>query len=151
MPKKFSPGDIFGVPLPDGTMAIGQVLARERDALNSVGCVFFASIATPSQAMSGKFEPVAILLVTPDLLNRGVWPILAKGEVSIPPEKRPYERFRANSWIGVIVTGSGIAQEFLGAYHGLCPWDDWHDPNYLDTLLLPNVERPKHVVLRKSS
>ena len=148
MPKRFAAGDIFGVPLPDGSMALGQVLGCEREALNSVGCALFGDRFTgAAEFVLGK--PIAVLLVTPDLLNKGIWPILQSRELQVPAEGRPYERFRAQSWVGVNVTGSANAAELLAAYHGLAPWDDWHDPQYLDKLLLPGVQRPAHVVLSK--
>jgi len=146
MAQKFNPGDIFGVPLPGDSMGIGQVLSLEPDALNSVGCVFFAATASPS-GLSGAMEPIAALLVTPDLLKSGAWPVKSQGPVFLEPEERPYEIHRASHWVGVRVTGSGVVQEFLAAYQGLVPWDAWHDPHYLDSLLLPGLERPSRVVL----
>ena len=74
MTQKFKPGDIFGVPLPNDSMGVGQVLSLEPDALNSVGCVFFAATVSPS-GLSGAMEPIAALLVTPDLLKSGAWPV----------------------------------------------------------------------------
>ena len=127
MTCKFQPGDIFGIPLPDASMGIGQILSLEPDALNSVGCVFFAATARPS-GFTGVMEPISVLLVTPDLLKSGVWPVKSQGPVFLETEERPYEIYRASHWVGVRVTGSGIVQEFLAAYHGLTPWDAWHDP-----------------------
>jgi len=150
MPKKFDSGDIFGVPLPDGSIALGQVLSRERQALNSVGCAFFSAACSVTGPLPDSLTPISALLVTPDLLNKGAWPLLAKRDVVVPPQQRPYEQFRDSGWVGVKVTGSGIAQEFLAAYHRLCPWDDWYVPDYLDRLLLPGVARPDGVVLSKS-
>ena len=146
MSKQFEPGDIFGIPLPDGSMGTGQILSLEPDALNSVGCAFFSVTVGPA-GLSGSVEPIAALLVTPDLLKNGVWPVKSKAPVFLERHERPYELFRASHWVGVKVTGSGIVQEFLAAYHGLTPWDAWHDPNYLDSLLLPGVARPEHVIL----
>jgi|SRR5688500_10520446 len=143
--KQFEPGDIFGIPLPDGSMGTGQVLSLEPDALNTVGCAFFAAKVGPN-GFSGSVEPIAALLVTPDLLKSGVWPVKSKAPVFLELHERPYESFRASRWVGVKVTGSGIVQEFLAAYHGLEPWDAWHDPSYLDSLLLPGVARPSHVL-----
>ena len=145
MAQQFSPGDIFGVPLPDGSMGTGQVLSLELDALNSVGCVFLAATVGP-EGVSGVPLPIAALLVTPDLLNSGVWPVKTKAPVLLQREDWPYEAYRALHWVGVKVVGSGIVQEFLAAYHGFRPWDDWHDPDYLDSLLLPGVGRPDGAV-----
>lgn len=146
MAQRFGPGDIFGVPLPDGSMGVGQVLSLEPDALNSVGCVFVSAIVGP-QGLSGEPRPIAALLITPDLLKSGVWPVKASAPVLLPREEWPYEPYRASHWVGVKVTGSGIVRALLAAYHRLTPWDDWQDPNYLDSLLLAGVRRPDGVLL----
>ena len=148
-------GDIFGVPLPDDTYALGQVLGRERDALNSIGCAFFGAIARAGESLVGLPEllhqtPIAVLLTTPESLTKGIWPILANHTVVLRRKDIPYERFRSNGWVGVKIEGSGIIRRFLAAYHGQVPWDQFHDPNYLDGLLLPSCKRPTNVVLIKS-
>jgi hypothetical protein len=146
MARRFAEGDVFGVPLPDGSLGIGQVLAPERDAMNAVGCAFHRERG-PLDGDSCLSDPIAILLVTPDALAKGRWPVLARHAVGVPPEARPYERFRAQGWVGVCITGSGIVDKFLAAWHGLHPWDAWHDPRYLDGLLLSGVDRPTGVLL----
>ena len=128
-------------------MGTGQVLSLEPDALDSVGCVFLAA-TVGANGLSGAPTPIAALLVTPDLLTSGSWPVKSKAPVLLEREDRPYECYRPLHWVGAKVTGSGVVQAFLAAYHGLMPWDDWHDPEYLDSLLLPGVNRPKGVVLR---
>jgi len=53
-----------------------------------------------------------------------------------------WEKFRDRSWVGATIYGSGIAAQFLSAYHGLSPWDAMAEPDYFDKLLLPSVSRP---------
>ena len=125
-----------------------EVLSVEPDALNSVGCVLLAATVGPD-GLSGGATPIAAFLVTPDLLASGFWPVKTKAPVLLEREDWPYEVYRPVHWVGVKVTGSGIAQEFLAAFHCLAPWDNWHDPEYLDSLLLPGVRRPDGVVLGK--
>jgi hypothetical protein len=149
MPKKFAPGDIFGVPLPNGLLALGQVLSRERQALNSVGCALFSETLSEGAPVPEFLSPVSVMLVTPDLLSKGVWPVLSNREPVVAASNRPYEQLRDVGWIGAKVTGSGIVQEFVAAYHCLVPWDDWYLPDYLDRLLLPGVSRPHGVLLCK--
>ena len=146
MPKRFAAGDIFGIPLPDGSFAAGQVLGREREALNSLGCAFFPDRVKAGDPVSLS-DPIAVLLVTPDLLNKGIWPVVSRDEPTVLPQDRPYERFRAAKWVGAKIVGSGNLQKLLAAYHGLAAWDDGHDPNYLDPLLLPGVPRPAAAIL----
>jgi len=149
MTQPFAPGDVFGVPLPDGSMGVGQVLSLEPDALNSVGCVFLAA-TVDAGVLSGAPDPIAALLTTPDLLKSGAWPVKASAPVVLPREEWPYEAYRALHWVGVKVTGSRNAQALLAAYHCLAPWDDWHDPTYLDSLLLAGVSRPHGVLLSRA-
>ena len=60
-------GDYFTVPLvPQGIEAFGQVLSVERQALNSVGCAFWSTHFVEGAPVAEP--PVAVLLVTPDLL-----------------------------------------------------------------------------------
>ena len=40
-------------------------------------------------------------------------------------------------------------RRFLNATFGLEPWDNWKDPNYLDSLLLDPTTRPADVILKK--
>ena len=68
-------GDIFAVPLNDGTHALGQVLGAEPDALNSLACAFYdlrvpdpASAPLPGSLPQDKL--IAILLITPDGTTR---------------------------------------------------------------------------------
>lgn len=147
-------GDIFGVPLPNGALCVGQVLARERQALNSIGCAFYCAAVRAGDSLAGipellRQRPIAILLTTPDLLNKGHWPILGRHAIQISIQEIPYERFRSKAWVGAKINGSGIVEDFLAAFFGLAPWDEYKDPNYLDGLLLPGRLRPDNVVLSK--
>jgi regulator of RNase E activity RraB len=70
--------------------------------------------------------------------------------IDIPKASLPYEHLRSNGFVGAKIIGSGIVNRFLNAYYGFEAWDDWHDPNYLDTLLISPTKRPKHPILKKS-
>ena len=37
--------------------------------------------------------------------------------------------------MGINTEGSAIIDDLL-SYFSLAPWDDWHDPEYLDKLLI---------------
>ena len=39
--KNWHLGDLFLVPLIDGSSVVGQIVGQERNVLNSVSCVFF--------------------------------------------------------------------------------------------------------------
>jgi len=46
------------------------------------------------------------------------------------------------------IVGSANIAEFLNAYYGLVPWDDWADPNYLDKLLISPDKKPKNIIFK---
>ena len=145
-------GDVFLVALKDDSHAVGQIVAQERAILNSVSCAFFATRAEENDFASMDPMPleklIAVLLVTRDLLDNGVWQVVAQRPVTLPRELLPYERLREAGFIGAKVRGSGIVNEFLNAFFGLSPWDDWHDPAYLDEFLISPDKKPDNLILR---
>ena len=142
------PGDYFAValsskdaPEPALPPAFGQVLSLEAAALNSVACAFWPEYNDDVAGILAT-RPISIEIVTPDLLKRKIWPILGNAPVVVPLTLRGYEQYRDKEWVGAEIVGSGNIRELLMAWRGLVPWDDFHDPNYLDGLLLPGMKPP---------
>lgn len=142
----WSIGDIFVVPLKDGSECLGQVVGREPSVLNSVAIALFDAKgrwsqgeALPPLDMPNVFSA---LLATRDLLDSGRWIVLGKKAVGLAPEQRPYENLRESGFIGAKVRGSANVEEFVNAYYGLMPWDDWYVPNYLDDFLVSPDKKP---------
>ncbi|MNR20031.1 hypothetical protein D3C85_1368520 [compost metagenome] len=147
MPRqKPKEGDIFEISLENGEVAIGQVLSIEPQALNSIGCAFWEPSNSPNPEQIDH-PPISALLVTPELLKRGIWKIISNRPPTLPTSLRPYEQFRASHWVGATITGSGIIAKFMQSCAGLRPWNKQADPNYLDELLLPGVARPQRAVI----
>jgi hypothetical protein len=150
--QRWDVGDVFVVPLSDGAHGVGQIVGREAEVLNSVSVALFDTpVHEPEGAADlhlAKESVFAVLFATRDLLDRGRWKVVARRPVEIPREWLPFERLRATGWIGAKVIGSGIVEEFLHAYFGLVPWDDWADPKYLDSLLLTPAKKPPTRVLK---
>ncbi len=145
-------GDVFAVPLIDGSYAVGQMLGHEPQALNSFGCAFYDLRSTGAPALPAALPQdklIAILLTTPDLLKRGYWPIVGQLPITTPVAVRPYEKYREKRWVGAKIIGSANVEALLNGFYGLAPWDDYADPEYLDGLLLDRALRPKNVVLTK--
>src|SRR5215471_2046593 len=105
----------------------------------------------PEEAMetnlssSGVFS---VVFATRDLLDSGAWRIVGRRPVELPSEMFPYENTREAGWVGAKVIGSGNLNEFVNAYFGLTPWDDWKDPTYLDKLLISPDKKPKKLLLK---
>lgn len=142
-------GDVFSVELSDGDYVTGQVVGREREVLNSITCAFFGTkLGEPASGLDSAGALISCLFVSADLLNRGKWKITGNESISIAQEDQPFEHLRSNGWVGAKMMGSGNVEEFLNAYHRLCYWDDWHDPTYLDALLIDPSAKPKRLKLK---
>ena len=140
-------GALFTVPLLDGSFAIGQIVGREPKVFNSWTCAF-SRTRIPKKESAKLPETlelesvVAVQFVTGDLLMKGRWRIYVHAPVRLLRSDFPYERLRANGWIGAKMIGSRNIESFLSAYHGLGYWDEMKDPDYYDQLLLPRIKRP---------
>ena len=44
--------------------------------------------------------------------------------------------------------GIPIEDDFIKAYFSLAPWDDWHDPEYLDKLLISPDKKPESLIYK---
>jgi hypothetical protein len=149
--QRWSEGSIFLVPQSDGRSSAGQALRRTPQALNSVVCAFY-DVRPPGGALTtadlDADRLIAILFVTPELLNRGNWRVIGEAPVrhlKLMPRLREVE---ANGFVGAKIIGSGNIEAFLDAFYGLRAWDDWAKPDYLDGLLLSPEKKPKSLLFR---
>lgn len=143
-------GDVFLIPVSDGTLAVAQIIGREPSVLNSVSIALFdRRIDASGDPGPLEYEHVyATLFVTRDLLDRGNWAVVGSHDVTVPQSAFPYEDRRSGGFVGAKVIGSGIVQHFVGAFFGAEAWDQYEDPEYFDKLLLAPSKKPKQVVLR---
>jgi len=150
--QPWSVGDVFAMPIMDGRFALGQVVGREPRALNSVTVALFDRVVSDA----GEAETVtltaaeafSVLLTSPDLLDSGTWSVATNHPIAVLRGMLPYEELRDTGFVGAKIYGSAIVAEFVNAYFGLIPWDDWKDPNYLDGLLLSSEKKPAKVRLK---
>src|ERR1039457_7178468 len=139
--QKWEIGNVFLVELKDGKFALGQIVGRETSVLNSLSCAFFDfRVSDPNDVDCIRELPTdkvfSVLFVTRDLLDSGHWKVVGSRPVSVQKELLPYEGLREKGFVGAKVIGSRNINEFLNAFYGLHPWDDWKDPQYLDKLLI---------------
>jgi hypothetical protein len=132
---------------------MGQVIAREPEALNSVSVALLDIRFTdwPDLAVlkGVTFDHViSCLLTTPDLFRSRRWLVELPGEVVVPRYAFPYEDTRETGFVGAKVIGSAIVVSFLEAFHGLSPWDALRDPGYFDKLRISPSKKPATVLYR---
>lgn len=150
--KKWGIGDVFAIPLADGTAGFGQVLSIEPEAMNSfVGAVYdikalAGEVPTPFELVS--CHVLSVLFITRDLLDSGRWLVIAQREALDPEKFVPLRSLRAQRFVGAKVIGSANVTRLLNAYFRLAPWNMMKDPEYFDRLLLPGRSRPNDVLLQ---
>jgi len=149
--QHWKPGDVFIVEQRDGVCSVGQVL--DIMMKNVVSCAFF-DVRVSCTAVAGPFELgsdrlIAALSVSREQLDFAKWIIVDAQNILLDRSAWPNENCRDQEWVGSIVYDAAIAEELLDAYNGLVPWDDWHDPEYLDKLLADPDRKPKHIFYRK--
>jgi len=133
-------GDLFWVPIEDKSFVLGQVVEIQKEVLNSITCAFFDVNERFLELKDFDLSsPISIQFVTKDLFNNGTWQRITNRKVYFKEEIFPYRKTMSNGWIGAKVIGSGNIRKFLSAFYGLRPWDEMHDPNYYQKLLLPDI------------
>ena len=143
MPRQIAKiGDLFWIPIDDGSFVLGQVVEIKREVLNSITCAFY-DIRTddPKQKFPEPKNPISIQFVTKDLFVSGKWIRKGNKRVNVSRSQLPYRDTEENGWIGAKVIGSGIINKFLSAFYGLRSWDEMADPIYYEKLLLPGIKR----------
>jgi len=135
-------GDVFKVPLEDGSFVSGQIVEIQKEVLNSITCAFFDSRTDtlPGTDLE-KHKLISVQFVTKDLFNSGKWERIENNKVTLSTKLLPYRETKKKGWVGAKVIGSGIIEMFLNAFYGLRPWDEMKDSEYYQKLLLPGVER----------
>jgi hypothetical protein len=150
--QRWQVGDVFLVRTKDGLDVVGQIVGRESTVLNSVSCAFYDKRLQDGDDIDVVELPgtrvFSVVFVTRDLLDNGTWRVVSHRPVTIPRNWLPYEHLRESGYVGAKVIGSRIVGEFLNAFYGLAPWDDWKDPAYLDGLLISPDKKPAKLVLK---
>src|SRR6266513_631265 len=100
--QKWGPGDVFLIPLKDGSSVVAQVLDMMMP--NVASCAIFDIRITPTA------PPPKVDLDTHKLISKiatarhhfdaGAWKVIGHQKPSLPQRKWPNEQFRRRGWIG---------------------------------------------------
>lgn len=145
----WSVGALFGVPLPDGSLAVGQAVALMMP--NVVYCAL-TRVRIPAGASTvpevGPVDVTARVALTREELDQGAWRVLGEARALSPKGEFANEAFARKGYIGATVYDATVAADFLEAYHGFAFWDDWADPRLFDQWLVAPHQRPDAVRLK---
>lgn len=149
--KKWVIGDVFLIPLADGKYSVGQVVAQDKEALNSVVCVFSVEkVEDAGENVSLNSDSiVSALFTTPDLLDSGDWPVVGNEPPVSIDNFIDMKKLKSEGFLGVKIIGSGVVIKFMDACFGLYPWDGFFEPDYLDKLLLSSDKKPSGVIYKE--
>lgn len=155
MPKrkiKWNNGDVFAIPLEDGSYSVGQIL--DLMMINIVRIALYdEKVKDIHNSNLNQFcktdNLVSLVTCTREQLDYNIWKIIGNKEQVIPLKMFPYEDKRDNGWIGAITYDAAIIEDFVNSFYGFLPWDDWHDPNFLDELLIDKSKKPSNLIYIK--
>lgn len=156
MVNKHTNNDVFLVPLVHGGYAVGHIIKVTKHVLNSVFCAFYStkinSINDFDIRQISIKKLISIQFTTPDMIKKKKWPIVYRDFLCDYTDyiSEVIEKVDRNDLIGIAIEGSGIIREFLSAYHGQIPWDEYLDPAYFDNLLLPDLSRPQNLLFKRN-
>ncbi len=150
---KWGDGDIFRVSLFDGRVCFGQVLDFQMP--NIIRVLFFEGAFDLEYSKTLSLDQISQntifskIATEKHFINKGKWPIIGNAPISIPISEYPNEKFRKHDWVGAIHYTEELVEEFLSAYNGLSPWDDFYKPDYLDQFLVDPSNKPDNLIYSK--
>ncbi|OIK10670.1 Imm26 family immunity protein [Bacillus sp. MUM 13] len=138
--QKWKVGDIFQIPLENGTYAFGQVVWK---SYTQPVCGLFdinkTNVPTLEEIMNYPF--ISVLSLTPSSLDNHRWKVLGNMQVKIQMEDVP-RKFNGTPCAGAMSFTDGILEDLANAFYGVTPWNVSAEEDYFDRILLPTVKRP---------
>jgi hypothetical protein len=141
--RKWNAGDIFLIPLRDKTSIIGHILGRSAGALGGLAiCLYDVRGHWNSENLPPNLDSdriFSVLATTPDFLESGRWPVTVSDAIHSASLSTLVD---VKALIGQKIRGSELVENFVNAFYGLEPWDDWYIPDYLDAFLISIDKKP---------
>ncbi|MFD0051097.1 Imm26 family immunity protein [Actinomycetes bacterium NPDC127524] len=138
--QKWKVGDIFQIPLENGTYAFGQVVWK---SYTHPVCGLFdinkKDVITLEEIINYPF--ISVLSLTPSSLDSHRWKVLGNMQVKIQMEDVP-RKLNGTPCTGAMSFTDGILEDLANAFYGVTPWNVSAEEDYFDHILLPTVKRP---------
>jgi hypothetical protein len=131
-------GDVFGVPLKDGSRAIAQVI-ESIDSLRAALCVFYSyrihEVAEGASFPFSRTDVVAVQTVSTRPMLKGEWDALGNAPVANADLRRVLNGLRESGYVGLDVPNSNTIEALMNAHHELGPWEIGSDTDFLRRLV----------------
>jgi hypothetical protein len=141
-PLPYDLGAIVGVPLRDGTLGAGHVVAfTDGGSVRGSPLVVLLDLRAPTReeltaAVSrGDGNGVGCAVMIQSEIVSGEWPIVGTRPVDVDVGALMAREARTSS-------SGGLLAWFLDAFHGFRLWDEMWDPQFYELMLLPGVAPP---------
>lgn len=146
-------GDIFRVNLNNGSAILGQVIQYDKRGLPGYSLGLFDLPFESHQERTNtnlSFDKCfSILIGTTECFSRNSnWKVIGNQNLIIPKKYYPYERLRKSNKPGCILHNKSAIDEFVNAYYGLLPWDNYYKSDYLDGMLLSLEKKPLNLIYK---
>lgn len=135
---KYKVGDVFEAPSLSGATYIGQVVDDTKSEIGAIFCYFYGE----SGDLSSN-NIISASLVTPDLIERGVWRIIGNEAVPKAAAIRKLHEAKGNGFVGSVVIGSGLVTEYIDTFYGVMDEQSWPDLMYVKRFFLSYPDRGK--------
>jgi hypothetical protein len=149
---KWSNGDLFAVPLVDGTFGLVQAVDHWLPHWIYTGVTDHRFTNLPSDVVAmGQKNVIARIAVSDDAFDFGDFMRLGHAEPLARRKDFANEQFASNGYIGAVSYTAGILVDFLSAWHAISPWNQYKDSDYFDKLLAKGIKRPDNVIMKNGS
>jgi hypothetical protein len=141
---RWKPGQIFGIPLSDGSFAVAQAIAPVESYGVEMALFSARSISLPvSMPDVRRPDVISIQSVWRTILTGGWWCKLGDLPLVVRAEECPNQVLLAKNpkGTGCNISSERLVVDFLLAYHGVIPWN-LHPAFDFDTYLFPGLSRP---------
>jgi hypothetical protein len=142
---KWVHGDIFAVPLADGSFGIVQAVDHWMPHWVYTAVTDLRMEALPATPPDQPARVISLIAVSDDEFNFGAFTRIGASATALAQRNDfPNERFAGSGYVGAKSYTGGIVVNFLSAWHGLASWTVYKDPEYFDKLLVQGIQRPPH-------
>jgi hypothetical protein len=143
-------GNVFGVKLPDGDFVLLKAIDLFMPHWVYVAItnkkVSNAEAALPAL---NRDDIISLIAISKKEFDSGEVVLLGNQTLIASKPDFKNELYKDNGYIGAKTYDTGLAADFLIAFHKLAPWDDWGDPDYLEEFLISPKKKPKDLIYLK--
>jgi hypothetical protein len=138
--RKVNPqeGNLFAIPLLDGSRAVGQLVERISFP-GAALCAFYSYRLFPDAQANRSLdmrasEVISIQFVPIRPIEKCEWEVIGQLQPTNGHLRPDRDALRLANYVGMTVPNTNMMEAFLNAFHGLSPWEIGSDKDFLRCL-----------------